>query len=218
MAAEPRAQHSPIGRSGAVSVALRSTVLREPGRGGRIRRPSARRRDSRGRRPPAGAHRIERRCRRAGRGPAARQPARGGGAFGDGFRRSGALAGPAAAVDFSSSRRWRPPRRARLFEQALRHKCAGGFRAPDRRSGANRADRRRRRARRLRDGESGSGIVQAAHDRGVPFGGPVGLGRPPPESGQIQVFFAAESTCRSSRRRRVFSGARSHRSRSERNS
>ena len=34
-----------------------------------------------------------------------------------------------------------------------------------------------------------------------------GLGRPPPESGQIQVFRAAKSTCGSARRRRVFSGA-----------
>ncbi len=66
LAAEPGAAHPRIGRSGAVPPALREAVLRESGRRGGVRRPSARRRH------PARPSTVPRRARRSGCPPTGR--------------------------------------------------------------------------------------------------------------------------------------------------
>ena len=169
---------------------------------------------------------VDRAAARAALGPAGRRrgrspccPAAGAArwrALAEDFAATVALARRAASASCGSSRRWRARRPARSSPR-----CCGASR---RRSpvqlidgqAQTGADRRRRRAGRLRHGEPGGGAVQAAHGRRVPAGRHERLDHTAPESGQIQVFRAAKSTCGSARRRRVFSGTDRPGSRSER--
>ena len=163
MAAGPRAHDRPLGGPRAVRAALRDRLLRGARRARRIRRPPARRpHPAASRIRPPRARRSD--CRRAvplvavlpgsRRGEVAR--------LGPPFAATLAWLACDAARISASWRRWRTPRRAQGFEQALARARAGRARAPRRRPRAGGDRGQRRGAGGLRHGDARDGAGEAA--------------------------------------------------------
>jgi len=134
----------------------------------RVRRTYARRRHPDDGRPLERAPCLQYGRKRPGRGLAAGEPRGEVARLAGDFASNGALARRTSARGSNSSRRWRALRRGIFSEALARHAPGLDVQLIDRQS-QTAADRGRCGPGGLRDGESGSGPVQAAHGGRVPF-------------------------------------------------